>query len=385
MISPLLLCAIPVAPYVFGLAGHGPEAVALETLYFQILCCGAPAMLIAQALSAFYAGRGQTAVVMKVDAGVAILNLALDYFWIFGKAGFPAMGIAGAGWATVTALCVKAAIYLVLVLQREHRERYQTWAGMRWDSQLIRRLLYFGAPSGFQLLIDVAGFTVFVLLVGRLGAVEMEATSMAFSISTLAFMPIWGLAQATGILVGQRLGENRDDLAARSTWTTLWIALGYMAAISSLYVFTPQLFLSGFFASGELMAHDARVFTLSIILLRFVAAYNLIDAALMIFVSAIKGAGETLFVLRVSLIMATSLITISWLGVEVFQTGIYGCWAVITTWVWVLGVVFALRFLNGKWRAMRVIDQQVQVGEGVGNLVFNAASTESPRAAEEGL
>lgn len=358
--SPVLMLAIPAAPTIFAQAGHGTEVAKLETTYFQILCVGVPGILIAQALSSFYAGRGETRVVMRVDAGVALVNLLLDYLWIFGHAGFPAMGIAGAGWATVTALSLKAAIYLVLMTGRHHRSRYDT-LNFRIDWGLLRRLLYFGLPSGFQLLVDVTGFTVFVLLVGRLGTIEAEATTMAFSISTLAFMPIWGFAQATTILVGQRLGEDRDDLASRATWTTLWIALAYMSSISLLYVLTPALFLFGFFTgSGEaLTSHEQTVKGLATVLLRFVAAYNLLDATLMIFVSAIKGAGDTRFVLSVSLVMATALAAMSWLGVEVLNFGIHGCWMLITGWVWVLGLTFLCRFLQGKWRSMRVIEQSV--------------------------
>ena len=58
----------------------------------------------------------------------------------------------------------------------------------------MRRMLYYGGPSGFQMLLDVTGFTAFILLVGRLGGTEAEATSMTFSVSTLAFMPIYRLA-----------------------------------------------------------------------------------------------------------------------------------------------------------------------------------------------
>jgi MATE family multidrug resistance protein len=354
--SPVLLLAIPAAPAIFAAAGHSSEIATLETIYFQILMVGSPALLISQALSAFYAGRGETSVVMKVDLVVVAVNLVLDYVWIFGKAGFAAMGIAGAGWATVVALWLKCGIYVLLVLQRKYRVRFGTYEGMRLDRPLLRRLLYYGAPSGLQILLDVAGFTAFILLVGRLGVVESEATSMAFSISTLAFMPIWGLGQAAGILVGMHLGDDRDDLAARATWTTYVVSLTYMAVVSLLYLLLPQLFLAVFFTGQIVSAHDQQVLDLAIVLLRFVAAYNLLDGTLMVFVSAIKGAGDTLFVLRVSLLMATALATLSWLGIEVLRVGIYGCWALITAWIWVLGTIFLLRFLQGRWRSMRVIE-----------------------------
>ena len=355
--TPLVIAAVLLAPPLFELARHSPESFAYEVQYFQILCAGAPAMLIAQAGAAFYSGRGQTWVVMLVDATAALLNLVLDYCWIFGYYGFPEWGLAGAAWATVAASWVKALVYVALPLQAPHRARYGTLSGLRLDLPLVRRMLFFGGPSGFQMLLDVTGFTVFVLLIGRLGDIESQATSMAFSISSLAFMPIYGLHLAVGVLVGERLGENRDDLAARATYTTLQISWLYMLAISALYVLVPQLFLNGFrtdFTAPS--ANEAAVERMAVVLLQFVAAYNLLDATQMVFIGAIKGAGDTPFVMRVSLVLAALLAGFSWLSVEVWQLGVYGCWALVTLWVWIAAAIYVVRFSRGKWRRMRVIE-----------------------------
>lgn len=361
--TPMMLAAIPLAPAIFQLASHGSETYQQEVTYLRILSLGSPAMLIAQALACFYSGRGKTRVVMFVDALFAGVNLGLDYVLIFGMGSIPAMGIAGAAWATVAAVWMKALVYALLVLQRRNREEFGTLKGLRVDRPLFARLLYFGGPSGLQMLLDVLGFTVFVLLVGRIGVIQSEATSMAFSISTLAFMPIFGLGLTASILVGQRLGENRDDLAARATWTTFALSIGYMLLISSLYVLTPDVFLMSFFAGDQASAGEKQqVRQLATQLLRFVAAYNLFDAALMIFVSAIKGAGDTRFVLLASLVMATLMSVVSWLCVEVFHVGVLGCWVLITLWVWILGVIFFFRFRQGKWRTMRVTERQDAAG-----------------------
>ena len=356
--GPLMLAAIPFAPAIFGAAGHTTEMADLEVRYFQILCWGAPPLLIAQAASAFYAGRGRTVVMMWVDSAYAGLNLVLDYLWIFGYGGFPAWGIDGAAWATVVSLWLKAITYILLILQRDHRHRFATWSGMRLDRVLFNRLIYFGGPSGAQMLLDITGFTVFTLLVARLGAVEAEATSMAFSISMLAFMPVYGLGLATGVLVGQHLGQDRDDLAARATWTTLAISLGYMVVISAAYVLMPDVFLFGFFQDeAPTAAENEAVRLLGQRLLIYVAAYNLFDAAAIVFVNAIKGAGDTVFVLGVSVVMATLLTTASWIGIEKYNVDIHGCWGILTVWIWLFGMTFFLRFVQGKWRRMRVIEQ----------------------------
>ncbi len=351
--SPVILATIPLAPALFGWANHGAAVTPLEVRYYQILCWGAPAFLISASLTAFFTGRGQTRVVMLVDASAAGVNIALDYAWIFGHWGFSEGGIAGAAWATNAALAYKMLVYFWLFLRREERLHHRTLADWRLNVHKFLRLLRFGGPAGAQLVLEVAGFTLFVLLVGRLGAVELAATNLAFNVGTLAFMPILGLSIAVTTMVGQYLGDNRDDLAARATWTSCVLALGYMTLLSVLYLATPQLFLLGFQGEGD---SALRIRETTVILLRFVAAYNLFDALNMIFVSAIKGAGDTRFVLITTILSAGALILGSLVAVNVLGVGLYGCWLLISAWVWVVGIVYLIRFLHGRWRLLRVIE-----------------------------
>ena len=295
---------------------------------------------------------------MIVDAGVAVVELVLNYVWIFGYWGFPAMGLAGAAWSTVVGMWVKAIIYLMLPLQHEHREKFGTIAGMRFDAELMRRIVYFGWPGGFQMLLDVMGFTVFIFMLGGLGDVAKQATSLAFSVSSLAFMPIYGLHIAVSILVGERLGENRDDLAARATTTTLQMSWLYMAVISlAIRVRArsiPDRLLSR--RSHRRRREQVAVRELTATLLLFVAGYNLLDATQMIYIGALKGAGDTRFLLRVSLVLATLLASFSYLSVKVWKLDIYGCWTLIVFWCLIAAVTYFLRYRQGKWRSMRVIE-----------------------------
>ena len=173
--------------------------------------------------------------------------------------------------------------------------------------ELIRRLVRFGGPSGVQMLLEISGFTMFVLLVGRIGPVEREATSLVFRVSQLAFMPVWGFGIATVVLVGQRLGENRPDLARRAAGTTYAVAASYMGAISLLFVTRPDVFLDRFGNDGrEVAAESEAVRQMAGYLMRYVAAYNMLDATLIIFSSVLPGAGDTQFIMRLSMASAAS-------------------------------------------------------------------------------
>jgi MATE family multidrug resistance protein len=265
------------------------------------------------------------------------------------------MGIAGAALATVVGQWSKVAVYFYLYLQPEYREQYQIAAGRRFDAGLTRRLLRYGAPSALQLFVGVGAFTVFLLLVGQLGREAMAATTLAFNIESVAFVPMIGVGMAVSTLVGQQLGADRPQLAARATWTSFVLAATYMGTFALLYLSIPDVFLLGHKAGAD-PAEFARIRDMTVVLLRFVAVYCLFDAMNIIFCSAIKGAGDTMFVLTVTILWSPLPVLAGWLGIHYFGWGLYWCWLVITVWICTLGLVYLSRFLHGKWRDMRVIE-----------------------------
>jgi len=352
-VGPLFLATIPLAPLVFSWAGHG-ELAPLESLYFQVLAFGAGGTIIAAAQAAFFTGRGATRTVMVVDVGAALLNIVLDYALIFGHWGFAALGIEGAGWATVTAQWAKVFAYGLLMRRRGYAQ-YGLHGASRIDLVLVRRILRFGGPNGLQMLVEMSAFTLFIMLVGSLGPAEAAASTLAFSVNTMAFVPLIGVGVAVSTLVGQQQGRGNADLAARATWTALVMSVAYTLVFAALYLSVPELFLMGH-AAGSSHEQFEEIAGLTLTLLRFVAAYCFFDALAIIFTGAIKGAGDTRFVLIVTAVFSPLPLLVGWLGVRWAGLGLYWCWWVITGWIAVLGLIYLARFLQGRWRAMLVIE-----------------------------
>jgi MATE family multidrug resistance protein len=353
---PIFLALIPLAPCFFSLAGHTPELAQLETTYYQALNFGAGAVIIAAALSSFFTGRGKTWVVMLIDLSAVIVNAVLAYPMILGKWGFPRLGIAGAGYATAIAQWFCVVLFAVLMLLPANRRSFGVLEGLRYDPALMRRLLRFGGPNGLQLVIEVAAFSIFILLVGQLGKEAMAATTLAMTVNSLVFVPMVGVGTAVSTLVGQQLGRNRDDLAARATWTSFGVAMLYTATFAVLYVFTPDLFLIGHAMGADPREYEPLRATV-VVLLRLVAAYCMFDAMTLVFSGAIKGAGDTAFVLKTVLMVSPVPMLVVFFGKD--WLGLVGCWGVLSLWAFSLGVIYLTRFLQGKWRAMRVIEPEL--------------------------
>jgi len=359
----VLLGAIPFAGPVFKLVGHSPLVQQNEVTYFEILCLGGGAYIASYALSGFFSGRGKTWPVMWVNVFTTLVNLVLDYALIFGHWGFPVMGIRGAAIATVAAGGFSVLVFFALLSSKKIDNTYHTLRGWRLQKDLLLRLLRFGFPSGVQFFLEMAGFTGFVLVVGRLGTASLAATNIAFNINTLAFMPMIGCGIAISVLVGQYLGADKPDLAQSAAYSGFHMTFAYMVSIAAAYVLVPDVFVAPFALQADPQGFG-EIYRYSVVLLRFVAVYSIFDTMNIIFCSAIKGAGDTRYVMSVTVALSLFVLIVPvYLAVVVFESGLLVAWVFATAYVTLLGVIFFLRFHGGKWKAMRVIEQRVPVAK----------------------
>jgi MATE family multidrug resistance protein len=120
----------------------------------------------------------------------------------------------------------------------------------------------------------------------------------------------------------------------------------------------PDVLLIGH-AVGMPPAEFAELRDTTVVLLRFVAAYCLFDAMCVVFSGALKGAGDTRFIMLVSLVLTPMPVAAAWAGIHYLHYGLIWCWVVITLWICVSGVIYCTRFLQGRWRHIRVIEPEL--------------------------
>ena len=212
----------------FRLAGHAPRIQELETVYFRILMLGAVFGLLQNALSCFYSGRGLTMPIMIINVIGVTLNVPLNYMLINGYGGFPELGMSGSALATVTSSAVMLLLYIGVVFREQNNRVYGVRRMWAFDRVLFGRLLKFGTPAGIQVFVDIFGFAMFLLMVGRLGRDALAATNIACSINLLAFMPMIGFSIAVSTLVGQAIGRGCPDDGVVATRSALHLTCAYM-------------------------------------------------------------------------------------------------------------------------------------------------------------
>lgn len=350
-----LLPLIAVARWIFAAMGHAPEVQQLEVEYFSVLCPVAIPMLVSTVLSSFFTARKRTSVVMRVNVCMSLLNAVLDYLLIFGLGGWPGLGIRGAAAATLIAQVVGVVILGIVLAQEAHRHGYPFRAMFGIDRELLQRMIRYGFPNGVQMLLDVGAFTVFIALIGQLGTEEQAATNLAFTLNSLAFIPMLGMGTAVLTLVAHRIGAGEPHLAAQTVWKAFALSGGYMLVFAAIYLSVPDVILYPFLHGTERLAF-ATIRPIVVNLLQFVALYTLFDAMAIVFGSAVRGAGDTYFSLVFTVGAGWVLMVLPTLWLIRNGGNLYGCWIAVTTTVIVLGVGFWLRFVQGRWKSMRVIE-----------------------------
>ncbi|MCP5493151.1 MAG: MATE family efflux transporter [Leptospiraceae bacterium] len=353
----LILLLIPVAKEIFLAINHSPSIQNLETDYFIAICFSAlPTALVASA-SGFFTGLGNTRIVMWINCSGMVANFIFDYLLIFGKLGFPAMGIKGAGYATAIANCVATGLGFYLILNKSNESEYKILSGWKWDSELMKRFIKYGIPSGLQWALEGLAFTVFLIIIGRMnnGSAALASSGIAVTIMLLSVLPAMGVAQSVSVLVGQHLGENKPKQAEYATWSGLQIAIMYIFTMGITFILFPNFYLN-WFHNPE----DPKIWMqVSIIvpyLLMYVALFTSFDCMNMIFSFALKGAGDTRFVTIVAMLVPWPLMVIPTYFFKDREGAVYWAWGAASIFIITQAFIFLQRFLGGKWKNMRVIN-----------------------------
>jgi len=266
------------------------------------------------------------------------------------------MGIRGAATASNIAVISGALVYLYLIFQQQYRQRFNLIASWKFDWSLFNRLIYFGAPNGIRLFIDMSAFTAFLMFVGTLGTHQGVTTNIAFNIEALSFLPMVGMMIGVAVLVGQRLGENNPELAEKAAWSAIHLALAFFGVLAVLYLTVPKLFIYPFTLHGGLDELDQGVETI-VVLLRFIAFFCLFDAIFLVFLGALEGAGDTRFIMKMSIAISIFLLIVPcYLYIQYFDATLLGLWWIVTLNVVIYCAVFYWRFKTGPWKTMRVIE-----------------------------
>lgn len=348
----LCVLLVPAGGWLLSLSSPSAAVLARENSYFRILMLGAVFVYLQTAASAYFTGRGETRIVFWVNLLGNAFNIALDPFLIFGWCGCPRLGIAGAAIATVASTALQWVV-LGVVLRRELAGATKaTGAPM-----IAMRILRFGVPAGCYTVLNILSFTIFVFVTGGVGELDLAVSNACFTVNYLLIAPMEGFALGASTLVAQAIGRGEPDAAARDARRTIELGVGFVAILSLAALLLARPILS-MFVSGDLAgdpASLARFHSLGFTLFVMMAAWQLFDAADVIVSGALKGAGDTKFVMCWMLVASFALWLPGVFVVRRFHNTMPALWLTMIGYVVVICIGSFVRWRLGAWRRLKIV------------------------------
>lgn len=225
---------------------------------------------------------------------INLLNAILNYAWIFGHFGFPALGVLGSAWAT----CVSRWLMALLLLATGWRylSRYlRVLAPRVLRPEPLGRMFRLGAPIGGQMMLEWGAFGLVGLLMGWLGVAQVAAHQVALNLASLTFMVPMGIGSAAAVMVGHAVGREDPDGVRRASVAALVVAAGFMVVAALLFIVLPAE-LAG------LYTNSAEVIALAALLLPIAGLFQVFDGLQVVSMGLLRGLADTRVPMLVSVV-----------------------------------------------------------------------------------
>ncbi|MEX0697749.1 MAG: MATE family efflux transporter [Dongiaceae bacterium] len=335
------------------LMGQDAAVVPFAEDYLRAVLWGVLPYLWFTVLRNFVAALARAGSVMVITVAAVFLNLLATYTLVFGKFGFPALGVAGAGYGTAL---VSWAMFAALALHVVRAPGFRAYAPFRrlgrLDPPLIRQILRLGAPVAGITAVEAGLFSSVTVLMGLFGATALAAHQVATAFASLVFMVPLGLSQAAAIRVAHGLG--RGSVAAARQAGRLGIVLGaaFMAVMAAAMWTAPDAIVALFLDTAD--PANAEVLALAAVLLGIAAVFQIVDGVQVIAVGALRGLRDTTAPLLVGLLGYWGVgLTGGWLLAFPLGMGGPGLWLGVAFGLAVAAVLLSWRFQARTGALMR--------------------------------
>jgi MATE family multidrug resistance protein len=367
-------------PSLFGVMGHSPELVRMETGYGQILLAGSVLLMASRGLHHYFFGMHRPRIVTVSAIAGNFVNIAANYVLIFGHEGLPSvglpgvpgvqpMGLYGAAIGTVIGTVVELAIPAAIFLGSRMNNEFGTRCGWRCGLQPVRELIRIGWSPALQFGNELACWSIFMsVLVGKFGQDDMTAGWAALGWMHLSFMPAVGFSVAVTSLVGKYIGAGKPDVAVARARLGLAQAVGYMTICAVIfYVFRHDLI--SLFVAGENLSPEraGKIIEIGGKLMICAAVFQTVDAFGITYTGALRGAGDTVWPGMVTIFYSWVFIVAGGWSVTVLwpELGSVGPWISAAVYIIVFGLTMWWRFESGRWRSIKLlVSEPSQASEG---------------------
>ncbi|QIA08115.1 MATE family efflux transporter [Draconibacterium halophilum] len=342
-----LVAAVALTVFMFSIyfflpyMGQPEDVLKLGSPYYLLLCSSYLPFMFFFTLKQFFEGIGNTKIAMQITLTANVINIAVNYVFIFGKFGFPEMGLHGAGIGTLASRVCMPLLFAYFILRNSRFKRYFVFARyQKIFKKDIVALLRIGVPIGFQLIVEVAAFGIGAVMMGWLGETPLAAHQVALGLATFTYMISLGVSQANTIRVSHQMGE-RDYLSLRrAVFASTHLVLVFM-------VLSALLFILGRNVLPLMFTPDKSVIKVAAGLLVIAAVFQVFDGLQVVMQSSLRGMADVTTPMFIAFIAYLLIgIPTSYVFTFVLDVGPQGIWYGYLVGLGTAGILFYIRFMR---------------------------------------
>ena len=319
--------------------GQDAEVVEYGVPYFRIMLASLVPMLVFFSFKQFMEGIGNTRVAMTITIAANILNIALNYVLIYGKFGFPELGVLGAAYSTLIARILMPVAFIVVFFTKKSLKSYFSYFNRNsFSVESVKKLFNVGMPIGGQILVEQIAFGFTTIMAGWLGAVTLASHQIAMNISTMVFMILCGLSAGTTIRVSHQFGKgNIEDMRKAAIASYHLTIFSVIICDILILLFRSQIPL--------LFTTDHEVITMAADLMIILSIYLLPDGLQNVALGALRGISDVKAPMVYAIISYLFLnIPIGYFCGFVLGYGVMGVWVGFIASLSAASILFMIRF-----------------------------------------
>ena len=329
---------------IMGLYSKDGETIGQASIYLRIMTLGFLPQTVTLMLSALLRNMDAANIPMIAGGVSVISNTLLNYVLIFGIAGIPAMGVAGAAWATGISRILELLIIFGMFLKIKKEKEIVLKATVSFEKEFLKRIMLVLAPILCCEFLWSLGENVYAIIYGRIGTESCAAMTLTYPLQTLAIGALSGVSAAAGVMIGNLLGEGKKEKAYDDSKSFVKVTIGIALGISVLIAL-----LSGFYVKLYQVSSDTRQVTIYILL-----AYALVFPAKVINMvlggGILRSGGKTKYIMAVDMIGTWGFgVPLGLLAAYVWELPIYWVYLILSMEEYVRVLLCVLIFKSKRW------------------------------------
>lgn len=319
--------------------GQEPELLELAKPYYLWLCASYIPFMLFFSVKQFFEGIGNTRLAMYITLASNAINIIMNYLLIYGKFGFPELGLTGAGIGTFLSRLIMPVMFVVFIFKiKKYKSIFARARLQKLNKIKIRSVLSIGLPVGFQIIVEVSTFSIGAVMMGWHGEIPLAAHQVAIGLSGFSYMISLGVSQATTIRVSHQLGQNDFKSLRMAVFASTHLVLIFMSVMGLIFIagkdYLPLIFTS-----------DPEVVSLASKLLVIAAIFQVFDGLQVIMLSALRGLADV----KIPMLIAFAAyllvgIPVSYIFSFVLDAGPIGIWYGYLAGLGLAGFLFYFRF-----------------------------------------